>query len=188
MEQVHPIAAQWADPERCELIDGELVYKVSPGWKHGFLQSKLSGMLDPFNRLSKGDKPGGWLIATEVEIQFAPSQRYLPDLAGWRLQRAGQLVDSDEHPVTVIPDWVCEILSDSTAYRDVGVKQRTYHQSHVGHYWLLDPQRKALHIMRRAEEGYVIVDVATIDRSTVLGEPFVDGELDMRALFALLAQ
>ncbi len=37
------------------------------------------------------------------------------------------------------PDWVCEILSPSTARLDRGPKRRIYAEAGVGHLWLLDP-------------------------------------------------
>ncbi len=36
------------------------------------------------------------------------------------------------------PDWVCEILSPSTARLDRGPKRRIYAEAGVGHLWLLD--------------------------------------------------
>ncbi|MCG8421700.1 MAG: Uma2 family endonuclease [Proteobacteria bacterium] len=65
---------------------------------------------------------------TEVDIQLAPGQRYLPDLAGWRMERV-TAADLNTMPTRVAPDWVCEILSPSTASRDLGTKKRNYHLS-----------------------------------------------------------
>jgi len=44
----------------------------------------------------------------------------VPDLAGWRVERVPDL--PDENPLTVLPDWCCEILSPRTARDDKRLK------------------------------------------------------------------
>jgi hypothetical protein len=60
---------------------------------------------------------------------LAPHEVYLPDIAGWRLTRVPE--QPRERPVRTAPDWVCEILSPSTADRDTGHKPRTCHEAHA---------------------------------------------------------
>ncbi len=62
---------------------------------------------------------------------------YLPDIAGWRLACVSE--QPRERPVSIAPDWVCEILSPSTASRDIDHKLHTYHGAHAGHYWVVEP-------------------------------------------------
>ena len=40
------------------------------------------------------------------------------------------------------PDWVCEILSPSTARYDAVQNQRTLHARGVPHYWLVNPEHE----------------------------------------------
>lgn len=48
------------------------------------------------------------------------------------------------HRLTLVPVWVCEVLSTSTESRDRGVKMPTYVQFGVADVWLLDPRARAL--------------------------------------------
>lgn len=49
----------------------------------------------------------------------------------------------------MVPDWVCEILSPSSASKDREVKMPIYAHYGVAHAWLVDPLRKTL-------EAYVL--------------------------------
>ena len=48
----------------------------------------------------------------------------VPDLAGWRRERMPYL--PEDQCFEVVPDWICEILSPSTADRDREVKMPLY--------------------------------------------------------------
>ena len=81
------------------------------------------------------------------------------------------------------PDWICEVLSPSTANADTGRKREAYHRAGVAHYWLADPERRSLTVLRRVDEGYVIAAVATVGER-VRAEPFEAVELDLDEVFA----
>jgi Uma2 family endonuclease len=165
-----------------ELVGGQLVRKAAPTYEHGGAQAALAGTLfDPFGRRAGGppDRPGGWWIATEVEVQVG-GDIYRPDVAGWRRERVAQRPSGS--PVTVVPDWICEILSARSASTDTVRKMRAYHRASVGHYWLLDPQQQTLTVCRWTAEGYLNVLVAERGER-VLAEPFGAIELAVAVLF-----
>lgn len=110
---------------------------------------------------------------------FEPSQVYRPDVAGWRKQTLPTLPRSV--PITVRPDWVCEILSASNAHNDLVRKMRIYQRSEVAHYWLLDPEAETLTVQRWTPEGYLLVQSAT-GRELLRPEPFGEVELSVRGL------
>ncbi len=126
-----------------------------------------------------GRAPGGWWIATEVDVLLG-ANIYRPDLVGWRRTRVPQ-VPSDR-PTAVRPDWVCEIVSGSNAANDRVVKMRAYHQAGIPHYWLVDPTERTLVVMRYAEGGYLNVLAATADE-TVRPEPFESIEFRLGSFF-----
>ncbi len=66
----------------------------------------------------------------------------VPDLAGCRRDRM-PLIPKD-HRYTVVPDWVCEVLSESTAGVDREVKMPIYVEFGVAYAWLLDPRARTL--------------------------------------------
>lgn len=145
-------AAALADLEHHEIVDGELVQKASPSFRHGVTQMRIGGLLRGFWGGEPGD-PGGWWISSETTIELAPHEVYLPDIAGWRIERLPVI---PEGPVVrLVPDWVCEVLSPSTEDRDRGHKLRTYHRAHVGHYWVIEPALQTLTVYRWQDAGYV---------------------------------
>jgi Uma2 family endonuclease len=175
--------ADWlAQPEsaRLELIDGELVEKAAPSLSHGRSQRSIGSIIgDPYDRKSGGPRgPGGWWIATEVDIAL-DGRGYRPDVAGWRRERLPVLPSS--RPVTQCPDWICEIVSDSNRTTDTVVKLRRYHQAGVVHYWILDEVDRALTVHRHTTDGYLVVLRAAADEK-VRAEPFDAVELSVGEL------
>ena len=77
----------------------------------------------------------------------------------------------DEFPLSVRPDWVCEILSPSTIRLDRGRKRSIYGEAGVSHLWLLDPAAGVLEGFALADGRWVLL--ATIQRGeTVALAPF----------------
>lgn len=168
------------ESQRChEIIDGVLVEKEAATGKHGGAQVRLSRKLGPYDRRPGGRSPGGWWFATEVEIQLEEDQVFRPDIAGWR--RARMAVLPSEVPITVRPDWICEILSQNKR-NDLIRKKRAYHRAEVGHYWIVDPSEETLAVYRWHEDGYVETIMAAREER-VRAEPFEDLELHIGVLF-----
>ena len=140
---------------------------------------RIARRLGPYDRRPGGNGPGGWWFATEVEIQLADTQVFRPDVAGWRRERTATL--PSEVPITVRPDWVCEVLSQNRR-NDLVTKKRAYHRHEVGHYWVIDPVEETLSVHRWHVDGYVEVLVA--DRTErVRVEPFAEIEIRVGVLF-----
>ena len=175
--------ADWlAQPEeaRLELIDGEFVEKAAPTLEHGMAQlGTASPIRGAFNRKPGGPNgPGGWWIGSEVEVVM-DGRGYRPDLAGWRRERLPVL--PKERPVTVRPDWICEIVSESNRSNDTVKKLRRYHQSGVPHYWILDQLDRTLTVHRHGPDGYLIALRAEA-HERVRAEPFDAIELQVAVL------
>lgn len=180
----HATAADLArlplDP-RAEIIDGAILEKASPSAEHSDAQGGLIVHLrGPFHRRPGGGQPGGWWILPEVEIELAPHDVYRPDVAGLRRERAPERPRG--RPVTLRPDWVCEVLSASNASNDLVTKLRGYHRAEIPHYWIVDPQNETLTVLRWTPDGYLTALTAgRADR--VRAEPFDALELPVGILF-----
>ncbi len=136
--------------------------------------------LAPYDRRPGGRSPGGWWFATETEVLFTKTDVLKPDVAGWRRERLVEL--PAEVPVTVRPDWVCEILSKNNKRNDLIKKKRIYQRHEVGHYWLIDPFEETLTVYRWHPDGFVEVLVAARDER-VKAEPFDAIDLHVGVLF-----
>lgn len=133
-------AARLEYPLCGEVIDGELFVMGRPTFGH--MNVEVEVMFD-LRRGSGGPPPSGWTFIQEVEIRFTSTQEQaVPDICGWRTDRvAGHL---DENPLTVVPDWVCEVLSESTRRKDLGKKRDLYARHGVAHLWIIDPDAHVL--------------------------------------------
>jgi Uma2 family endonuclease len=118
-----------------EIIEGALETHPRPRPRHARATTRLTRQLT--NRYEEGEgEPGGWIFIIEPELHLGRDV-VVPDLAGWRAER---LTAEPEHAfIEIAPDWVCEIISPSTARLDRGPKRRIYAEAGVGHLWLLDP-------------------------------------------------
>jgi Uma2 family endonuclease len=175
--------ADWlAEPaeRRLELVAGEFLEKASPTGEHGHLQARMIRSVGlRFDRRPGGRFPGGWWIMSEVDVQLGLDV-FRPDLVGWRRDRMTDVPRI--RPVTLRPDWIGEVISESNASHDRVVKLRAYHQAGVPHYWLIDPRDRTLTVHRHAEGGYLTVLVAA-EEEIVRPEPFEATEFDLRTIF-----
>jgi Uma2 family endonuclease len=165
-----------------ELIDGEIIEKAVPTPEHGAAQVKLGEILGPFHRKLGGPRgPGGWWFMSEVEVLYPTGDDvYRHDLAGFRRERCPARPTG--WPVRERADWVCEILSASTARYDIVEKQRTLHAHGVPHYWILHPEDETLMVLRHGPDGYVnVLNAGTGD--VVRAEPFDAIAIDVGELF-----
>ncbi len=120
-----------------EVIAGALYTMARPPPSHAMIKRNLGTDLGSGPR-NGPPPPSNWVNLPELEILFPTGESVVPDLVGWRAERiAGHL---DENPVTVVPDWICEILSTSTRRKDLGVKRALYAAQGVPHLWIVDPE------------------------------------------------
>lgn len=150
-----------------EIIDDVLETHPRPRPRHARATTRLAAaVIDPFERGRGG--PGGWIFMIEPELHLG-SEVVVPDLAAWRSERLA--AEPSEPFITIAPDWICEVLSPSTARLDRGPKRRIYLAAEVGHLWLLDPAEGELEAFERT--GHQWLPLATTQRGEeVRAAPF----------------
>lgn len=161
-----------------ELIDGELFTSPRPGSRHARTSSVLGAKL--INSFDSGEGgPGGWWIVDEPELHLS-SNAIVPDLAGWRRERMPVYPDA---PVFyVVPDWVCEVQSASTARVDRVKKLPVYREHGVQYVWLINPVDRTIEVLRLEKERWVIAGNYGGD-DVVRAEPFEAVEIELSALW-----
>lgn len=161
-----------------EILDGELHVSPRPAPRHADASSGLGGFLrGPFDRGRGG--PGGWRILDEPELHLGHDV-LVPDLAGWRRDRLPAL--PAEAYFSVAPDWVCEVVSPSTAAIDRVKKLTIYAREQVRHAWMVDPIARTLEVLRLENGRWMIVSTWS-GMETVAAEPFEAIELDLSLLW-----
>ena len=128
------------------------------------------------------DGPGGWWILPEMMVRFGPHDAVSPDLAGWRRDRLHLPTLEDGVAIDVIPDWICEILSPSTASVDRARKLPIYHREGVCHAWVIDPLERTLEVFHRSRRGWQLAE-SHAGKSVVHATPFESVALELSALW-----
>jgi Uma2 family endonuclease len=170
-----------------ELIDGQLYVFPRPAFPHLNAEGSLTELLrGPFHRGRGG--PGGWWIVPEPEIHFPEPaepdgiQAVDPDLAGWRRERLPKPPAKPAH-FTVSPDWVCEVLSDSTRNHDRNRKMPLYAHNGVPWVWLVDPIARTLEVYELGLRGRWKKPAVYRDNACVRAVPFEAIEIDLTDLW-----
>jgi Uma2 family endonuclease len=136
--------------QHAEVVRGTLYVLPRPAPRHANASSVLGSELNgPFQRGRGG--PGGWWILDEPELHFVELEPVVPDLAGWRAERMPSLPDTAYF--SIVPDWICEVLSKSTESLDRDEKLPLYAEQGVEHVWLLDPIAQTLEVHAHPESG-----------------------------------
>jgi Uma2 family endonuclease len=171
--------AKVSDIMVAEIVDNELHASPRPAPRHATGASSL-GMLigSPYHHGRGG--PGGWWILDEPELHLRRDV-LVPDLAGWRRSRMPSLPETAYF--ALVPDWICEVLSPSTASLDRVKKLTIYAREEVSHAWLIDPDARTLEVLR-LESGRWTILATHAGAEVVRAEPFVDVELELAALWA----
>jgi len=166
---------------KAELLDGELYMSPAPKGRHVRVNSIAAAQLITRFGLSStttADGPGGWWILYEPECHLALDKRVvIPDIAGWRRERMPS-PPADSHKFLVVPDWVCEVKSPSTASRDALIKMPRYLEAGVEWLWMVDPVDRRVDVFRGGGPEWVeVTGVEGAVRARV--PPFDEVELDL---------
>jgi Uma2 family endonuclease len=162
-----------------EIVDGELHVSPRPALLHAAAASVLGAEVGTAFHRGRGG-PGGWIILDEPELHLGPDV-LVPDMAGWRRERLPELPDAPY--LELAPDWVCEVMSASTALLDRHKKMPVYAREKVAYVWLVDPRDRLLELFKL--EGQRFTSLGThAESEQVRAEPFDAIELDPSALWA----
>ncbi len=163
-----------------ELIHGVLYTMVRPRPRHASAASVLGGDLNGAYQRGRGG-PGGWWILDEPGIELAELdiEEIVPDIAGWRRERMPELPDG---PITMAPDWLCEVLSPSTRAHDLERKRPLYARAGVDGMWLVDVEARTLVASRLRHGGWLEIGTWS-DDDVARVEPFDAVELHLAELW-----
>jgi Uma2 family endonuclease len=163
-----------------EILAGQLHTMPRPTGPHALVESELNVLIGSRYSRRRGG-PDGWWILVEPEVHFIRDQEVaVPDLAGWRRERMPKIPEG--HRFEVVPDWICEILSPSTASKDREIKLPLYAQYGVAHVWLLDPTKRTLEVYA-LEDGVWQLRLQAGGEDRVQAPPFVELTLELESLW-----
>jgi Uma2 family endonuclease len=162
-----------------EIVHGVLYANPRPASPHARAATKLGSRLGP--PFDDGhDGPGGWVILFEPELHLLEDV-VVPDWAGWRRERMPEMPEAAFF--TLAPDWLCEVISPSTAKLDRGAKLQVYAREQVRWVWFIDPLQRTLEILC-LDDGKYRIDAFHQDDAKVRAEPFDAIEIELGALWS----
>jgi Uma2 family endonuclease len=150
-----------------------------PGAPHLEASSGLGVILGGPFQFGFGGGPGGWVILDESRIRFGDECR-IPDIAGWRRER--YLRPKESRPYDVMPDWVCELLSKSTAVEDRTEKLPLHAKYGIRYAWVIDAIAQTLEVLRLEGERWVVAQTFGGD-ARVRAEPFEAIEIELSLIW-----
>ena len=157
----------WVDVDesrKAEFILGEIIYHSPVYGRHWMASSNLSRHLLPYvynHDLGK--------IAYEKVMVRLTRNDYEPDICFWTKERAKDF--QQKQSAFPAPDFVIEILSDSTKERDYGIKMTDYALHGVKEYWIIDTDNqtveqyllnnKVFELAQKLKDGNISSEVIT---------------------------
>lgn len=133
----HAFWATHDEGAKAEFINGEVLYHSPVYGRHWMVMENITHALLPFIREHKL----GRMTWEKVMCRFNRND-YEPDIVFWRKEVA--LHFTAKQSAFPPPDFIVEILSDSTEERDRGVKFDDYAAHGVREYWIVDPDEESV--------------------------------------------
>jgi len=134
--------------DRMELIDGEIVSKVSPKYKHSLGQLRLLLALNHWCESFKHGRVGPeW--ATRLErngIDWVP----VPDITYVSYQKLPVEWEEDA-PCPIPPELVIEIISPGQSFGEMTSKASDYLRAGVNRVWVVDNQAQSITVFGTSE-------------------------------------
>ncbi|MDE7354709.1 MAG: Uma2 family endonuclease [Acetatifactor sp.] len=122
--------------ERAELIDGKIYYMAPPGWGHQRISRKLHQAIANYID-SNGGKCEALAAPFAVFLNEDDLNYVEPDISV-----ICDLTKLDEKGCHGAPDWIIEIVSQSSKPRDYMTKLLKYRTAGVREYWIVDPGKQ----------------------------------------------
>lgn len=156
--------ARWPEDERWELIDGVAYAMAAPQRMHQLVSFEV------------GFQIRSYLSGKACSIYAAPFDVRLP-----RGNQADEQIDTVVQPDIAIicdrrklddkgcrgaPDWIIEVLSPSTALKDMDKKRWLYEQHGVQEYWIIHPTDRWLMLYSLQDGKYGFPKIVGMDEPT----------------------
>ena len=163
-----------------EIIGGAFHTQPRPPGPHAVASMGLGADIHTTYHRGRGG-PGGWWILFEPEVHFiCDTEVLVPDIAGWRRERLPRIPRDQRFEVA--PDWVCEVVSPSSAQKDRTIKPPVYAKYGVAWMWLVDPLARTLEAFALQDGQWVVAGLYK-DQDRVRAEPFSAVELPLNELW-----
>jgi Uma2 family endonuclease len=164
-----------SDDQRYELIEGDLLMTPSPVTKH----QRILGNLYFEIKLSLRDKELGELFVAPFDVHLDNENVVQPDILFISKERLNII---GEKNIQGAPDLVIEVLSESSAYRDLLQKKKLYAKFGVKEYWIAIPEEESIEMYILKDDKYALHK--TCSRNETLEAPSLkDLKIELKNIF-----
>lgn len=146
------------DGNRHEIIDGEHFVTPAPLTKHQRISANLLGHLYRHCSQTKA----GLVLAAPTDVVFSETDVVQPDLL-FIAKRRQHIVTREN--IQGAPDFIIEILSDTTRHRDERTKRTLYERFQVTEYWIIDPDLETVKIFRLQDGRYTAPEESNTEKT-----------------------
>jgi Uma2 family endonuclease len=128
---------EMSDGEKVEFIDGEVIMHSPARNRHLRAKYNIATLLGTHVRVNSLGE-----VRDEKCLCVFPRNDYEPDVVFFGSAKA--VAFESDTLLFPVPDFVVEVLSDTTAGRDRGVKFDDYEAHGVGEYWIVDAEAETV--------------------------------------------
>lgn len=153
-------------PPYYQLVEGGLEMSPAPVPYHQRILINLTHLFETY--LER--RPIGVLYIAPFDVFLNDVNVFQPDLAFISKANASILTDKGAEGA---PDLVVEILSPKTAHLDRGPKRKIYARTGVKEFWIIDPERKQIHIYHLRQDAET--PVAIREEKDIFQSPLLPG-------------
>mgnify|MGYP003960645253 CR=1 FL=1 len=161
----------WNDDHSWELIEG-VVYDMSPApsYEHQITSGGLSAQIWMFLKNKKCK-----VISAPFDVTFPESVKDNNKIINVVQPDISVICDFskiDKKGCHGAPDFIIEILSPSTGFKDITIKKKLYEKNGVKEYWIIDPLHKLITVqilgddnkygVSKVYEGKGMIEVITL--------------------------
>lgn len=162
------------EDEKAEFINGEKIVHSPVKFRHNASAKRLLVLLDAYVGVY-----GLGYVGYEKMLISLTRNDYEPDICFFRSERAADFTpDQMRFPA---PDFVVEVLSESTEANDRGVKFDDYAAHGVAEYWIVDPEKEIVEQYHLAGDRYELAIKAQTGEVRSLAVPGF--AIPVRAIF-----
>ena len=162
------------DDEKSEFINGEVVYSSPAREKHTMVVYNLMSIFKKYTRKNKSG-----VVRGEKSLVRLRRNDFEPDVCFFRREIADSF--DDDTMFYPVPDFVVEVLSESTEKRDRGIKFIDYAINGVKEYWLADYKKQLIEQYFLEDENFVLAE--KVQHGTIRCNVLEGLEIPLKAIF-----
>lgn len=169
--------------DKAEFIQGEVIFHSPVKSRHNRATLRIAKLLDTFVSLKKL----GYVGVEKLLISLTRND-YEPDICFFLAEKSRTFADDQmQFPA---PDFIAEVLSESTEGRDRGIKFQDYALHGVKEYWIIDPDKESLEQYLLQADNYELhlkafdghVESKAIEGFTIPVRACFDDEVNLQTL------